>query len=68
MDTNKRELQRFLSAAIRGFPLKVTLSKRHSGLMPYNKALKGKREVIPWLKAAGADQKEPIITSTRRGR
>jgi hypothetical protein len=31
MDTNKRELQRLLSAPIRGFPLKVALSKRHSG-------------------------------------
>lgn len=30
------------------------------GLMPYNKVLKGKDEVIPWLKAASADQKEPI--------
>jgi hypothetical protein len=27
------------------------------GLMPYNKALKGKGEVIPWLRAASADQK-----------
>ena len=37
MDTNKRELQRFLSASvrvIRGFPLKMTLSKRHSDLTP----------------------------------
>jgi hypothetical protein len=31
------------------------------GLMPYNKVLKGKDEVIPWLKAAAADQKKPII-------
>jgi hypothetical protein len=30
------------------------------GLMPYNKALKGKNEVIPWLKAAAADQKKPV--------
>ncbi len=30
------------------------------GLMPYNKVLKGKEEVIPWLKAASADQKSPI--------
>ena len=30
------------------------------GLMPYNKVLKGKGEVIPWLKAAAADQKKPI--------
>ena len=34
------------------------------GLIPYNKVLKGKDEVIPWLKAALADQKEPI-TNTR---
>jgi hypothetical protein len=27
------------------------------GLMPYNKVLKGRGEVIPWLKAATADQK-----------
>lgn len=31
------------------------------GLMPYNKVLKGKEEVIPWLKAGSADQKEPIV-------
>ena len=31
------------------------------GLMPYNKALKGKGEVIPWLRAASADQKKPIV-------
>jgi hypothetical protein len=30
------------------------------GLMPYNKVLKGKYEVMPWFKAASADQKEPI--------
>ncbi len=30
------------------------------GVMPYNKVLKGKDEVIPWLKAASADQKEPL--------
>jgi hypothetical protein len=28
--------------------------------MPDNKALKGKGEVIPWLRAASADQKKPI--------
>ena len=33
------------------------------GLMPYNKILKGKNQVLPWLKAAGADQKEPVIIS-----
>jgi hypothetical protein len=33
------------------------------GLMPYNKALKGKDQVIPWLKAARADQKKPIVIS-----
>lgn len=31
------------------------------GLMPYNKELRGKEEVIPWLTAAAADQKEPAI-------
>ncbi len=31
------------------------------GLMPYNKVLRGKDQVIPWLKAAAADQKEPIV-------
>ena len=31
------------------------------GLMPYNKVLKGKDEVIAWLKAASADQKKPIV-------
>jgi len=30
------------------------------GLMSYNKALKGKNEVIPWLQAAAADQKKPV--------
>jgi len=30
------------------------------GLMPYDKVLKGKGQVIPWLKTAGADQKEPL--------
>ena len=31
------------------------------GLMPYNKVLKGKAEVIPWLIAGAADQKEPVV-------
>lgn len=31
------------------------------GLMPYNKVLKGKNEVIPWLRAGSADQKKPIV-------
>jgi hypothetical protein len=31
------------------------------GLMPYNKVLKGKAEVIPWFRAAAADQKKPIV-------
>jgi hypothetical protein len=31
------------------------------GLMPYNKALKGRAEVIPWLRAALADRKKPIV-------
>lgn len=30
------------------------------GLMPLGKVVKGKDEVIPWLKAASADQKEPV--------
>ncbi len=30
-------------------------------LMPYNKVLKGKEEVIPWLRAGSADQKRPIV-------
>jgi hypothetical protein len=33
------------------------------GLMPYNKVLKGKDQVLPWLKAAGADQKVPVVIS-----
>ena len=33
------------------------------GLMPYSKVLKGKGEVIPWLKAGSASQKEPITIS-----
>ena len=33
------------------------------GLMPYNKVLKGKDEVIPWLKAGSSSKKEPIIIS-----
>jgi len=32
-------------------------------LMPYNHILKGKKEVIPWLKAGGASQKEPVVIS-----
>jgi hypothetical protein len=31
------------------------------GLMPYNKVLTGKEEVIPWFRAAAADQKKPIV-------
>jgi len=31
------------------------------GLMPLNKVLKGKEQVIPWLKAGSADQKKPIV-------
>lgn len=30
------------------------------GLMPHSKVLKGKGEVIPWLKAGSASHKEPI--------
>jgi len=33
------------------------------GLMPYNKVLIGKDEVIPWLKAGYSSQKEPIAIS-----
>jgi hypothetical protein len=33
------------------------------GLMPYNKVLKGKDEVIPWLKAGYSSNKEPIAIS-----
>jgi hypothetical protein len=33
------------------------------GLMPYNKVLKGKVEVIPWLKAGHSSQKEPVTIS-----
>jgi hypothetical protein len=33
------------------------------GLMPYNKVIRGRNEVIPWLRAASADQKEPIVIS-----
>ncbi len=31
------------------------------GLMPYNKVLKGKDEVMPWFKAAVADKKTPLM-------
>jgi len=31
------------------------------GLMPYNKVLKGKAEVIPWFRAAAADKKKQIV-------
>lgn len=38
------------------------------GLMPYNKVLKGKGEVIPWLRAAASDGKTPIaITNAIAG-
>jgi hypothetical protein len=38
------------------------------GLMPYNKELRGKEEIIPWLRAAAGDQKEPItITNALSG-
>ncbi len=30
-------------------------------LMPYNKVIKGKDEVIPWLRAGSADQKKPLV-------
>ncbi|MCL5257971.1 MAG: hypothetical protein M1505_01950 [Patescibacteria group bacterium] len=33
------------------------------GIMPYNKVIKGKGEVIPWLTAGAADKKKPIIIS-----
>lgn len=32
-------------------------------LMPLNKVLKGKDQVIPWLKAGTADQKKPVVIS-----
>jgi hypothetical protein len=32
-------------------------------LMPNNKILKGKKEVIPWMKAGAASQKEPVAIS-----
>ena len=31
------------------------------GLMPYNKYLKGKEQVMSWLTTATADQKKPIV-------
>jgi hypothetical protein len=31
------------------------------GLMPLNKVLRGRSEVMPWLKAATADQKKPVV-------
>ncbi len=33
------------------------------GMMPYNKAIKGKDQVVSWLKAGSADKKEPIVIS-----
>lgn len=33
------------------------------GLMPYSKVLKGKNEVMPWLKAGYSSQKEPVAIS-----
>ena len=33
------------------------------GLMPYNKVLKGKAEVMPWFKAAVADKKRPVVVT-----
>ena len=32
-------------------------------LMPYDHMLKGKEEVIPWLKAGGLSRKEPVVIS-----
>ena len=32
-------------------------------LMPYNKILKGKEEIVTWLQAGGASQKEPVYIS-----
>jgi hypothetical protein len=32
-------------------------------LMPYNHIIKGTKEVIPWLKAGVASQKEPVVIS-----
>ena len=32
-------------------------------LMSYDHTIKGKEAVIPWLKAGGASQKEPVVTN-----
>ena len=32
-------------------------------LMPYNHILTGKKEIVPWLRAGGASQKEPVVIS-----
>ena len=31
---------------------------------PHNYILKGKKEIVPWLKAGGASQKEPIVINS----
>ncbi len=36
------------------------------GLMPYNKYLKGKDEVRPWLQAAAGDKKTPITITNAK--
>ena len=33
------------------------------GLMPYNKVLRGKAEVMPWFEAAVSDRKRPLVIS-----
>lgn len=33
------------------------------GLMPYSKTLRGKQEIIPWLKAGAASRKDPIAVN-----
>ncbi len=33
------------------------------GMMPYIKVIKGKDQVVSWLKAGSADKKEPIVIS-----
>lgn len=33
------------------------------GMMPYLKVIKGKDQVVSWLKAGSADKKEPIVIS-----
>jgi len=34
------------------------------GIGPYNYILKGKKEIVPWLKAGAASQKEPVVINS----